>query len=165
MESDEGTMTKIIPFYLGTNKAEALIKFIERPTLQKHGIPSHFVVTGEGPTRQAKYVPCQVQCPHCDAGDKARCKVFIPVWDMADKCVKFWERGFFNWLEIDHVIGNSPYKDLDLSTQVFKIVRLGEKFDPSTRYTVTLLKEKDTFTDYGDIPSALEVFQAFYGEK
>ena len=158
-------MTKITPFHLDTNNAQALVKFIERPKLETHGVPCHFVVTGEGPTRQAKYIPCRAPCSHCEAGHKSRCKVFIPLWDMTDKCVKFWERGFYAWTQIDHVIGNIPYKDLDLSTQVFKVIRHGEKFDPTTRYTVTLLKEKDTFTDYGDIPTALEVFQAFYGEK
>lgn len=107
------------------------------------------------------YVQCLGQniCPACKRGIRVQNKLFIPMYDIANDKVVFWDRStrFFSTLDT-----NVFQKVSDPSEFVFRITRHGMANDINTRYEITAFARNNQIS-YNDILEKFDIkFPDFY---
>lgn len=79
-------------------------------------------------------------CPFCKAQRKQVVKAFIPVWDINEEKVKFWERGKKFFARLSGLCARFP----KLVGQVFEIERHGAKGSKETTYEIFPVGTQDS---------------------
>ena len=115
---------------------------------------SHYVKSAD----YSGYVHCCGRgCPACGKGIRVQTKLFIPMFNIMDNEIQFWDRGirFESQLEQD-VFSKYP----NPSDFVFRITRHGAAGDVNTTYEIVAIG-KNTFKSYSQI---LSEFNASFPE-
>lgn len=105
---------------------------------------AHYVKSSE----YSGYVHCCGRgCPACGKNIRVQTKLFIPVFNIMDNELQFWDRGirFDNQLRHDVFL-----KCSNPSEYVFRITRHGAAGDVNTTYEITLIG-KNSFKSYNQI--------------
>ena len=105
---------------------------------------AHYVKSSE----YSGYVHCCDRgCPACGKNIRVQTKLFIPVFNITDNELQFWDRGirFDNQLRHDVFL-----KCSNPSEYVFRITRHGAAGDVNTTYEITIIG-KNSFKSYNQI--------------
>lgn len=78
-------------------------------------------------------------CPFCKAQRRQEVKAFIPLWDVEDQKVKFWERGKKMFARLSGLCSRFPH----LVEQEFEIERHGAKGSKDTTYEIYPVGQPD----------------------
>ena len=127
-------------FHLDDDKASARVRFlvpIVDAYLSDYTHAVHRVEPSED--NPYHYAQCTVDnCKYCEAGSRKLTRVFIPLYNYETDRIEIWDRSQF-------VIGLTlrPLYDKysSIPSKMFKITRHGKKFDKSTQYEVTFVKD------------------------
>ena len=128
---------------LTNNGDTAHVRFLYESEEDIYAITVHKVEMAGGKNR---YIECFKHydepvdvCPFCQEQYSRSLKMFIPVYDVEEQKVKIWERGqtYFDIL-MELYRQNAP-----IISNVFEIVRNGEKGDINTKYEIFLLNRDD----------------------
>ena len=88
------------------------------------------------------------KCPFCSAGLKISPKLYIPIFDLSDKSIKYWTRGKKYFNKLSSLC--SRYNPL-VST-VFEIERVGKTGDKNTIYEIYPINTDDAkLTDFEEV--------------
>lgn len=104
----------------------------------------HYIKSGE----YSGYCHCTGRgCPACGHGIRVQTKLFIPLYDLADDEITFWDRSSrFEQQFMQDVINKYP----NPSEIVFRITRKGEAGSVDTKYTITAVG-KNNIGSYASI--------------
>lgn len=153
-------------FSLKNDKDVAKVRFLYNTIEDVMGFAVHQVeVNGK-----KRYVDCKREynepvdnCPFCKDGRFQQAKIFIPVYDIASKQVKIWERGkkFFSQFEgiVKRLDPNAP-----ICSQVFEIERNGKPQDTNTTYGIYAIGSPDG-TKLSDLPEAPDILGSVVLDK
>ena len=145
-------------FSLKNDKDVAKVRFMYDSIDDVEGFAVH-VVEIDGKKR---YVDCKREynepvdkCPFCRDGRFQQAKLFVPLYDIASKQVKIWERGkkFFNQISqlCSRYAANEP-----LCSHIFEIERSGKPGEQTTTYGIYETgKDTTTLADLPEVPNIL----------
>lgn len=83
------------------------------------------------------------KCPFCAAHKPQFAKAFIPVYDVEEGKVKWWERGKSFFSKISSICARYAEKD-NLVQSIFEIERNGKPGDMKTSYEIYFVEKDDT---------------------
>lgn len=86
---------------------------------------------------------CGVGCPACARGIRTQSKIFIPMYNITEDAVQFWDRSTRFELQLENdVFRNCP----NPSEYVFRITRRGSARDINTSYTIVPISKNTSFS-------------------
>lgn len=97
-------------------------------------------------------------CPLCVEGYKLEAKVFIPMFDIEDEQIKYWERSAKFISKLKTLFKKADANDVELHQVPIMITREGKPKDPKTEYDLELLMKKSdnskikSFYEDGEAP-------------
>lgn len=96
------------------------------------------------------------KCPMCAAKKFQKIKLYIPIYDIEEDRVKYWERGRKFLEKIKSVCARYSNDKTPLCSQVFEIERHGKKGSMDTTYEIYAIGSADG-TTLDDLPEAAPV--------
>lgn len=124
--ADDGDMADVIPLYQSKN--DVLIADV------------HYIKSAD----YSGYVHCcGTGCPACSRGIRRQTKLFIPLYNVVENEIQFWDRTqkFLPQVHKDF-FGNDRYPNP--SEFVYRITRNGAAGDMATRYTIMVVGKNTT---------------------
>lgn len=95
------------------------------------------------------------KCPFCAAHLPQYAKLFIPVYDVAENKVKWWERGKKYFAKMSSLCSRYA-TETNLVQNIFEIERNGKQGDTNTTYEIWQIKADDTqLEDLEEVPPVL----------
>ena len=125
-------------FYLDDDKASARVRFLV-PTLEAYSSDCTFTVHRIHPSKDNPYpyAQCAVNnCRYCEAGSHSLTRTFIPLYNYETDRIEIWDRAVLGL-----TLASLYNRYSSIPSKMFKITRHGKKFDKSTSYEVTFVKD------------------------
>lgn len=144
-------------FSLRNDKDKAQVRFMYNDINDVEGYAVHEVeVDG-----RKRYVNCLREynqpigdCPMCAARNFQLAKLFIPLYDVDEDKVKFWERGKKFFAKIGSICAR--YANPTVVSHIFEIERNGKPGDQTTSYEVYEIDQDNcTLEDLPEIPELI----------
>lgn len=123
-------------FFLLRNDGDfADVIFLYRSTADMLVADTHYIKTAD----YSGYVHCCGRnCPACANGIRVQTKLFIPLYNIQDQEIQFWDRSIrFEIQFLNDVFANCP----NPSEYVFRVTRRGVSGDPNTRYEIVAYRK------------------------
>lgn len=149
-------------FSLKNDKDTAQVRFMYNGIDDVEGYAVHTVEIDE----KKRYVNCLREynqpvdvCPFCKARMATSAKLFIPIYNIDEGRVQFWERGKKFVAKISSICARYP----KVVSHVFEIERNGKKGDTGTTYEIYPVSQDETTLD--DLPEANNVLGSVVLDK
>ena len=127
-------------FHLDDDKASARVRFMV-PIVDAYISDYAYAVHRVEPSEDNPYyyALCTVNdCKYCKAGSRTLTRIFIPLYNYETEQIEIWDRPkIMAGLTLGPLYDNYS----SMPSKMFKITRHGKKFDPSTSYEVTFVKD------------------------
>ena len=144
-------------FSLKNDGETAQVRFMYNDINDVEGCAVHQVEIGD----RKRYVNCLrsynepvSQCPFCRDGKFQVAKLFVPLYDIAEKRVKVWERGKKFFAKISSICAR--YANPSVASHIFEIERNGKPGDQTTSYELyEIEKDNTTLEDLPEVPDVL----------
>ncbi len=137
-------------FRLPDNGDSADVIFLYRNIDDVLVADTHYVKTSD----YSGYVHCCGRgCPVCGRGLRVQSKLFIPVYNLTDNEIQFWDRN----IRFEHQLSSDVFKKFPNPIDyVFKITRHGEANDVETTYEIQVMG-KNSQESYEQILSRFNI--------
>jgi len=130
-------------FSLKNDKDTAQVRFMYNSIDDVEGYAVHTVDIDD----KKRYVNCLREynqpvdvCPFCREKKQTAAKLFIPIYNIDEQRVQFWERGKKFVSKISSICSRYP----NVVSHVFEIERNGKKGEQTTTYEIYEIKQDDT---------------------
>lgn len=142
-------------FSLKNDKDTAQVRFMYTSIDDVEGYAVHTVTIDD----KKRYVNCLREynqpidtCPFCRAKMFTSAKIFVPIYNMDEGRVQFWERGKKFISKISSICARYP----NVVSHVFEVERNGKKGDTATTYEIyEVSQDETTIEDLPEINSPL----------
>lgn len=136
-------------FSLKNDKDTARVRFMYNGIEDVEGYAVHTVEIDD----KKRYVNCLREydqpidsCPFCANKKMTTAKIFVPIYNVDENRVQFWERGKKFIAKISSICARYP----NVVSHVFEVERNGKKGDQTTTYEIYEVDKDDTTLD--DLP-------------